>query len=105
MVGVICSPEPHEALVVLSQRKQQQCVLTSSLTAEWSTIRSLETSLVSIQGFSPPTTCVQGSLVNEIRAYEVRTPMGCTSVGYMHVKCTPMKCTPEIGRASCRERE
>src|SRR5277367_4875856 len=27
VVGVICSSEPHQPLVVLSQRKQRQCVL------------------------------------------------------------------------------
>src|SRR2546421_13074228 len=36
----------------------------SSLTAESPTIRSFKTSLVSIQGFSPPVSCAQGRLVN-----------------------------------------
>src|SRR5271163_2881442 len=37
--------------------------VTSSLTAESPTIRSFKTSLVSIQGFSPPVSCAQGRLV------------------------------------------
>jgi hypothetical protein len=38
--------------------------VTSSLTAEPSTIRSLKTSFVPIQGFSLPVSCAQGRLVN-----------------------------------------
>src|SRR2546421_11502020 len=45
--------------------------VTSSLTAESHTIRSLKTSLVSIQGFSPPVSCAQGRLVNDVHACEV----------------------------------
>jgi hypothetical protein len=47
--------------------------VTSSLTAESPTIRSLKTSLVSIQGLSPPVSCAQGRLVNEVHADEVHT--------------------------------
>src|SRR5271155_112065 len=39
--------------------------VTSSLTAESPTIRSFQTSLVSIQRFSPPVFCAQGRLVNQ----------------------------------------
>jgi hypothetical protein len=42
----------------------------SSLTAESPTIRSFKTSLVSIQGFSPPGSCAQGRLVNEVHAHD-----------------------------------
>jgi hypothetical protein len=45
--------------------------VTSSLTAESPTIRSLKMSLVSIQGLSPPVSCAQGRLVNEVHAREV----------------------------------
>src|SRR5271170_6053641 len=45
--------------------------VTSSLTAESPTIRSFKTSLVSIQGFSPPVSCARGRLVNEVHAHEV----------------------------------
>jgi hypothetical protein len=45
--------------------------VTRSLTAESPTIGSLKTSLVSIQGFSPPVSCVQGRLVKiEIHSTE-----------------------------------
>jgi hypothetical protein len=39
--------------------------VTSSLTAELPTVRSLKTSLVSIQGLSPPVSCAQGRLVKQ----------------------------------------
>src|ERR1700733_578394 len=42
--------------------------VTSSLTAESPTIRSLQTSLMSVQRFSPPVSCVQGRLVNAVGA-------------------------------------
>src|SRR5271156_3787725 len=42
--------------------------VTSSLTAKSPTIRSFKTSLVSIQGFSPPVSCARGRLVNENKA-------------------------------------
>src|SRR5271170_3562498 len=43
----------------------------SSLTAESPTIRSFKPSLVSIQRFSPPVSCAQGRLVNEMHARKV----------------------------------
>jgi hypothetical protein len=55
--------------------------VTSSLTAESPTIRSLKTSLVSIQGFSPPVSFMQGRLVNEIHIHKVH-------------RCKPMRHTP-----------
>jgi hypothetical protein len=39
--------------------------VASSLTADSPTIRSLKTSLVPIQGFSPPMSCAQGRLVKQ----------------------------------------
>src|SRR5271155_1599202 len=39
--------------------------VTSSLTAKSPTIRSFKTSLVSIQGFSPPVSCARGRLVKD----------------------------------------
>src|SRR5271155_2798878 len=43
--------------------------VTSSLTAESPTIRSFQTSLVSIQRFSPPVFCAQGRLVKDNVAF------------------------------------
>src|SRR5271163_3108162 len=87
--------------------------VTSSLTAESPTIRSFKTSLVSIQGFSPPVSCAQGRLVNEMHAYKVHAhethargmhayemhpmkyiPMRCTPIRHKPLRCTPMRHMP-----------
>src|SRR5271168_2223132 len=48
--------------------------VTSSLTAESPTIRSFKTSLVSVQGFSPPGSCAQGRLVNAAGIFTTQGP-------------------------------
>jgi hypothetical protein len=75
----------------------------SSLTAELPTIRSFKTSLVSIQGFSPPVSCAQGRLVKRILPAEahpmdlriglpepwrkISGPLVCSRVCYRSLLC------------------
>ena len=67
------TPRPLGSLFGSFHHAERAPRVISSLTAESPTIRSFKTSLASIQGFSPPVSCAQGRLVNEVHAHEIHT--------------------------------
>src|SRR3989440_11415720 len=70
----------------------------SSLTAESPTIRSFKTSLMSIQGFSPPVSCARGRLVNEVHACEMHVYEVHTHEVYAHEVHAPEIHAHELAR-------
>src|SRR5450432_1306656 len=60
------APRPLGSLFGSFHHAERAPRVISSLTAESPTIQELQTSLVAVQGFSPPVSCAQGRLVKAL---------------------------------------